>query len=403
MCSLKPPRRARGLTDTMEPLRAAAAVAAVAGAAAALSVMCGKNAAFRVEPEPELQPEAEPAAAGPPPAGEAEPEQALVQQPHEPPQMPEAATPRPNWPPPMPLPGVEVGSLPCRGEHADVASAARTFNELGLCIAESLLPPEFAAECCVHAQEAFDDLMREVAARGIVLGEKTKGGFREIVKRTSGRYEMLYRMDEGIFENALGGNGKLARALAETWLTPFLDATMGSDWRLMRQALLVSFPGSTEQQWHVDGDHLSRERHLPCHAMNVFIALDEITQEMGPTELRPASQFLTRDLKRQLLLAKIKKRLHSTVQPGFKPGDACLFDYRTLHRGMPNVSDAADVAAGDRCDWQDGMLWGSRTTQRWNGKARPMLELTFASSRYNDLLNFPPRSIFDSEPLRSST
>ena len=55
--------------------------------------------------------------------------------------------------------------------------------------------------------------------------------------------------------------------------------------------------------------------------MNVFIALDEITVEMGPTELRPASHFLTRDLKRQLMLAKIKKRLHPTVMPGFKPGD----------------------------------------------------------------------------------
>ena len=33
--------------------------------------------------------------------------------------------------------------------------------------------------------------------------------------------------------------------------------------------------------------------------------------------------------------------------------------------------------------------------QGWEGKARPMLELTFANSRYNDLLNFPPKSIFD--------
>lgn len=374
----------------MDPRRAAAAVTAGAAAAVALSVICGRRGNFGAEPEQELQPE--PAHAPPaPPAVPAHPN------------LLEAVAPLPDWPPTMPPPGVEIVPVACRGEHADVTSAARTFNELGLCIADSLLPPEFAAECCVHAQEAFDDLTREMAARGIALGDKTKGGFREIVKRTSGRYEMLYRMDEGIFENAPGGNGRLARALAETWLKPFLDATMGEDWRLMRQALLVSFPGSTEQQWHVDGDHLSRERHLPCHAMNVFIALDEITQEMGPTELRPASQFLTRDLKRQLLLAKIKKRLHKTVQPGFNPGDACLFDYRTLHRGMPNVSGGADydAAAGDRCDWGDGMFWGSTTTQRWKGKARPMLELTFASSRYNDLLNFPPRSIFDSPRLRS--
>ena len=133
-------------------------------------------------------------------------------------------------------------------------------------------------------------------------------------------------------------------------------AAIGPDWRLMRQALLVSFPGADGQQWHVDGGHLSANRHLPCHAMNVFIALDvrrrrrcmllqhssccprwlcslarrarckvglpilcarfllllkntkipqEITLDMGPTELRPASQFLTRNLGRQMMLAKV--------------------------------------------------------------------------------------------------
>lgn len=165
-----------------ELLRAAAAVTAVA-AAVALSVVCGRSSTFCVELEPEPEPE---------------PESKLDQEPEPPAGQPRqqelaAGTSLPQWPPAMPSPGGQVVPLPCRGEHADVAGAARTFNELGLCIAESLLPPEFAAECCTHAQQAFDELMHEMAARGIVLGEKTKGGFREIVKRTSGRYEMLYR------------------------------------------------------------------------------------------------------------------------------------------------------------------------------------------------------------------
>ena len=164
-------------------------------------------------------------------------------------------------------------------------------------------------------------------------------------------------------------------------------------------------------QWHVDGDHLSRERHLPCHAMNVFVALDDITSVMGPTELRPASHFLTRDLKRQLMLAKIKKRLHSTVSPTFHPGDACLFDYRTLHRGMPNDSALGDQEEGAaQTEWVDGMRWRDGAAESggweagggWAGQARPMLELTFATSRYHDLLNFPPRSVFDT-PVPSST
>jgi hypothetical protein len=232
------------------------------------------------------------------------------------------------------------------------------------------------------------------------MGERTKGGFREIVKRTAGRYEMLYRMDEGLLDARAGG--RLARVLEETWLRDFLGRTIGPGWRLMRQALLVSFPGADRQQWHVDGGHISAGRHLPCHAMNVFIALDEITAEMGPTELRPASHFLTRDLGKQMMLAKIKKRLHPTIRPTAQAGDAVIFDYRTLHRGLPNRSastgSAHDTALPSPV-WQDGMLWGAAAgaphDRAWTGRARPMLELTFANERYNDLLNFPPRSVFD--------
>ena len=35
-------------------------------------------------------------------------------------------------------------------------------------------------------------------------------------------------------------------------------------------------------------------------------------------------------------------------------------------------------------------------------EARPMLELTFATSRHHDLLNFPPRSVFDTPVPRST-
>ena len=262
----------------------------------------------------------------------------------------------------------------------------------------SLLPPAFTQECRKQAQESFDELMQHIARRELPVGDGTKGGFQEIVKRTAGRYEMLYKMDQGLLE--ADPSGQLGKVLADTWLQPFLNRTIGPGWRLMRQALLVSFPGATVQQWHVDGGHISNARHLPCHAMNVFIALDEISLDMGPTELRPASHFLSRDLSKQMFLAKIKKRLHPTLKPECQPGDAVIFDYRTLHRGLPNDS-AATASAHDGLQqklWADGMLWGGDDgdsgDRSWTGKARPMLELTFANERYNDLLNFPPKSVF---------
>ena len=77
----------------------------------------------------------------------------------------------------------------------------------------------------------FDELMGEMSRRQITLGEKTKGGFREIVKRTTGRYEMLYGMDTGIFDAS--PRGRLGQVLEGSWLGEFLAATMGPDWRLM--------------------------------------------------------------------------------------------------------------------------------------------------------------------------
>ena len=106
----------------------------------------------------------------------------------------------------------------------------------------------------------FDELMGEMSRRQITLGEKTKGGFREIVKRTTGRYEMLYGMDTGIFDASPGG--RLGQVLEGSWLGEFLAATMGPDWRLMRQALLVSFPGAKEQQ--VTNSPPSGRLRFPC-------------------------------------------------------------------------------------------------------------------------------------------
>jgi hypothetical protein len=207
--------------------------AAAAAATAVLCIACGPVAAL-LEPQPEPEPEVQPAAKTAAATAAATAQSAALSLPPlaAPADVAAAAADRPwppaDWPPTMPPPGVAIVPLPCRGDTADVVAAASAFNELGLVIAKSLLPPEFAAECCAHAQEAFDDLMCQFRKRGVTIGEKTKGGFKEIVKRTSGRYEMLYRMDEGIFENKPCSTGRLAKVLETSWLKEFLEQTLGT-------------------------------------------------------------------------------------------------------------------------------------------------------------------------------
>ena len=49
----------------------------------------------------------------------------------------------------------------------------------------------------------------------------------------------------------------------------------------------MCLPGAGDQAWHSDGAHVSLSKHLPCHVLNVFIPLVDLTLELGPTEFRP--------------------------------------------------------------------------------------------------------------------
>jgi len=99
--------------------------------------------------------------------------------------------------------------------------------------------------------------------------------------------------------------------------------------------------------------------------------LVDVDTTNGPTEFRPGSVDMTRDLKKSFLRAFLTKKLRGIHGPTLKRGDVLLFDYRVLHRGTANRS----------------------------ATARPILVYTFAKSYYKDNLNFPSYSVFDPKRL----
>mmetsp|Transcript_25988 Transcript_25988/g.78009 ORF Transcript_25988/g.78009 Transcript_25988/m.78009 type:complete len:142 (+) Transcript_25988:2-427(+) len=119
------------------------------------------------------------------------------------------------------------------------------------------------------------------------------------------------------------------------------------------------------RSWHVDGGHLDPAKHAPPHCLNIFVPLVDV-RGGGGTEFKPGSHRLTRDLAKQMLLARVRKTLRPPVVPVLSPGDAVLFDYRVLHRGTRN-----DL-----------------------GVARPVFVLTLAKPWFRDLVNFPKRALF---------
>ncbi|KAJ1455241.1 hypothetical protein M885DRAFT_520540 [Pelagophyceae sp. CCMP2097] len=78
---------------------------------------------------------------------------------------------------------------------------------------------------------------------------------------------------------------------------------------------VVASDGCDAQAWHVDGGHVDGAKHLRAHCLNIFVPLVDVSQG-GGTEFRPASHFLTRNLQKQMLIARARKTRPGRVRSG---------------------------------------------------------------------------------------
>jgi hypothetical protein len=253
------------------------------------------------------------------------------------------------------------------------------FSNDGFVRLNGILPTSAIADLHRFSQERFHRIFERLYQNGhslfpthyrldadtgeteYALGLGVKYGFREIVMRSPGRYEisLLYSTAPDCLES-------LKQILSPVVFT-LLEAKDWNELSICNLSLVISTPGSTEQSWHADGGHVNLQRHLPCHVMNIFVPLHDLTLAMGPTELRPGTHYHTRNLAPMMLAAACRKTLRRPVAPILATGDVLIFDYRVLHRGLAN-----------------------KTMQN-----RSFLVLTVAKPWFKDILNFPKRSLDD--------
>ena len=210
-------------------------------------------------------------------------------------------------------------------------------------------------------------------------------GFKEIVHRYPGRYELSLQLPKdgdrrkGSMLEGMPNLDPIIEKVKPIALSIFQQHPLASkltsssnknerdnvDFNLI-YSFLMSTTGAAEQMWHVDGGHLesSNGGYYPTHCFNVFIPLVDVTEDLGPTEVVPKSH-------RKRHTAKVNQGMKPSTTP-FSPtltvGDAFLFDFRTLHRGLSNKSLTN----------------------------RPILVLTFSIPSFSDTLNWPEQSLFDS-------
>ena len=103
----------------------------------------------------------------------------------------------------------------------------------------------------------------------------------------------------------------------------------------------------------------------------MFIPLVPLTNDLGPTEFKPKTHQWTRSTFKMMIGAKARGETVPNELPTLAVGDALLFDYRVLHRGRGNVSDAVGEFVGV------------------GGINRPVMVLTYANTWFKDIYNFP--------------
>eukprot|EP00586_Coscinodiscus_wailesii_P002741 CAMPEP_0172490204 /NCGR_PEP_ID=MMETSP1066-20121228/20534_1 /TAXON_ID=671091 /ORGANISM="Coscinodiscus wailesii, Strain CCMP2513" /LENGTH=335 /DNA_ID=CAMNT_0013258555 /DNA_START=321 /DNA_END=1328 /DNA_ORIENTATION=+ len=132
-------------------------------------------------------------------------------------------------------------------------------------------------------------------------------------------------------------------AVGTTTTTPIssvIESTLGPDAELYELACLISDPGSDRQVIHPDIAHRGSEQVRTGPLLTCFVALQDVTEAMGPTEFLPGTNTkechdLCNDRsRRDDLLRGVESRLSL-----LKEGDCSVFDATTLHAGTANRSE----------------------------------------------------------------
>lgn len=181
------------------------------------------------------------------------------------------------------------------------------------------LNEEQIKKCYVAGLEHYDQIMRTVTARD--LTRELQDGFDLLRERGKGRWDMNLPEWDSHAYSFLNDTQK------SPWM-PLVREILGKDVVLIHKGMFLSMPGSSKQVYHQDGPHLTTQYQKPCHAINVFIPLVNLTLDNGPTEFCLGSHILGHEEFNENFLDI----------PTVAAGTPIIFDYRLGHRGLANSS-----------------------------------------------------------------
>jgi hypothetical protein len=224
------------------------------------------------------------------------------------------------------------------------------FATAGVVMARGMVPEPLLRSINEVMRARVAVVMAALGDRPIGIG--SRNGYRELVQRSPGRFDVP--LHERVVMPIWGAEGSAAPEVP--WLR-LVCAVLGPGARPSFCGVVFSRPGSPAQQWHIDSPHEAAEAR-PAHAVNVLLALADISLEAGPTEVARGTHQLTNHLRypwldRDDLLYQSATEITPALlrrheQPdvaasepsaqAMAAGDCLIFDDRILHRGLANTS-----------------------------------------------------------------
>lgn len=200
-----------------------------------------------------------------------------------------------------------------------------TFNEYGLMVMRNVLEDSID-ELHDHALATFEELYSAMKTKS------KKKHYKEIMQRDDNRFD--FRLDLDDKNNAIWKQveekGRWKSMVAEI---------LGEEYSLIKCGCVLSLPGTSIQYYHSDGVHVGAsatfesEKAASTHALCVFVPLIDLDRSTGYTEFWAGSHKYS-----NLMQKKGLQSLPGGHDGIIYKGDCLLYDYRTIHRGMPNDS-----------------------------------------------------------------
>ncbi|MWC29877.1 phytanoyl-CoA dioxygenase family protein [Paenibacillus sp. MMS18-CY102] len=126
----------------------------------------------------------------------------------------------------------------------------------------------------------------------------------------------------------------------------FIEEILGTDCQLSSMNGMRTVKNTGVSMWHVDealffplpdGVEIDPSIQMPVYLVNALYYLDDITEELGPTQVVPGSHRAGKHLQFTEEIEPYKGQEPVSVLA--KAGDCLIFNSQIWHRGAPNQSD----------------------------------------------------------------